>query len=74
MQDGATQTTTKMMSSVISQSQRGGKRAGAGRKPSGYRAFNIRISEDAIARIKELAKERGVSSGEVVMDCLKLAK
>ena len=71
---GATQTTTRMMSRAISQPQRGGKRAGAGRKPSGYRAFNIRISEEAIAHIKELAKERGMSSGEVVMHCLKLAK
>lgn len=74
MQDGATQTTTRMTSRAINQTQRGGKRAGSGRKPSGYRAFNIRISEVAIARIKELAKERGVSSGEVVMECLKLAK
>lgn len=56
------------------QTQRGGKRAGAGRKPSGYKAFNIRISDECIARIKELAKERGVSSGEVVMECLKFTK
>lgn len=53
---------------------RGGAREGAGRKRTGYKAFNIRISEEAIARIKYLAKERGMSSGEVVMDCLKLAK
>lgn len=53
---------------------RGGCRKGAGRKRTGYKAFNIRISEGAIAQIKQLAKERGVSSGEVVMDCLKLAK
>lgn len=50
---------------------RGGAREGAGRKKTGYKAFNIRISEECIKHIKKRAKEQGISTGEVVMNSIK---
>lgn len=55
----------------IKKSGRGGARPGSGRKKKDNGSIIIRMSNQALAEIRTLAKSRGVPVGMLVEDALK---
>lgn len=53
-------------------SNRGGRREGAGRKPSGNKTFSFRAKPDVVERLKALAEEEGKTVGEYLESHLPL--
>lgn len=52
---------------------RGGKREGAGRKSEGRTAqLNIRVTPAYAERIKQVAKDKGISQGQLIEEMLPL--
>lgn len=58
-------------------SNRGGAREGAGRKAKGNIYMPFRVNDRCSTRVRELAKQRGLSLGEVLellIDCYDSAR